>query len=59
MLKIAGTYTGTGNQGLSFAGRPMHLASLVGAANTIIDLQGSGRAFSFVTEGPTTTVTGF
>lgn len=54
----AGSYVGAGNRALSFSGRPMHLASLAGAASTIIDLQAADRAFSFVTETPYTTVTG-
>ncbi len=56
---FAGTYTGAGNNGLAFGTPQLHVASLAGAADTIIDMQGSGRAFSF-TEAQTssTTITG-
>ena len=43
----AGTYTGSSNKNLSFGGKDLVLLSTTGAANTIIDGEGSGFAFSF------------
>jgi PKD repeat protein len=42
-----GTYTGTGNKDLDFAGKAIHLQSLGGAENCIIDCENSGRGFLF------------
>jgi hypothetical protein len=56
--KSTGTYSGAGNANLTFAGRALHLASLAGAAVTIMDMQYAGRAFSFSTEQATSTITG-
>ncbi|EIE23812.1 hypothetical protein COCSUDRAFT_41952 [Coccomyxa subellipsoidea C-169] len=53
-----GTYTGAGNNGLTFGTPELRVASLAGAAHTIIDMQGSGRAFSFTTESSLTTISG-
>ena len=55
----AGTYTGAGNNGLTFGTPELRVASLAGAAPTIIDMQGSGRAFTF-TDGQSafTTISG-
>lgn len=56
----AGTYTGAGNNGLSFAGFSalVTMQSLAGELNTIIDLGGGSRAFSFATEPAGTTLSG-
>ena len=56
----AGTYTGAGNNGLSFAAfsAPVTMQSLAGELNTIIDLGGGSRAFSFATEPAGTTLSG-
>ena len=56
----AGVYTGTGNSGLSFAACPtaVIMQSLAGEVNTIIDLAGGSRAFTFTTEPSGTTVSG-
>ena len=42
----AGTYSGTGNSNVSFAGKLVTAASLAGAPATTIDLQAAGYAFS-------------
>lgn len=56
---FAGTYTGAGNNGLTFGAPQLHIASLAGAADTVIDMQGSGRAFSFTgAQTSSTTITG-
>ena len=56
----AGVYTGTGNNGLSFAACPNStiMQSLAGEVNTVIDLAGGPRAFTFTTEQPGTTLSG-
>ena len=56
----AGVYTGTGNNGLSFAACPsaVIMQSLAGEVNTIIDLAGGSRAFTFTTEPAGTTISG-
>ncbi|BDA51124.1 probable metabotropic glutamate receptor-like protein P [Coccomyxa sp. Obi] len=54
-----GTYTGAGNNGLTFGTPELHVTSLAGARNTVIDMQGSGRAFSFTgAQTSSTTITG-
>ncbi len=47
VLVAPGTYTGSGNKNLDFGGRTITLASVNGAAVTIIDCQGSGRGMLF------------
>ena len=47
VLVANGTYTGTGNKDLDFNGKAMHLNSVGGAANCIIDCENSGRGFYF------------
>jgi len=42
-----GTYTGDGNKNLDFAGKAIHLKSVGGAENCIIDCENSGRGFYF------------
>jgi hypothetical protein len=42
-----GTYVGTGNKNLDFGGKAITVRSAGGAANCIIDCQGSGRGFYF------------
>lgn len=42
-----GTYTGVGNRDIDFSGKAITLRSAGGAANCIIDCQGSGRGFFF------------
>ncbi len=42
-----GTYTGSGNKNLDVNGKKLIIRSSGGAASTIIDCQGSGRAFQF------------
>lgn len=60
VLVAPGTYTGTGNKNLNFAGKAIAVRSEAGPANTIIDSQNSGRAFVFQTnEGPNSIVDGF
>ena len=57
---LAGVYTGTGNNGLSFAAclSVVVMQSLAGEINTIIDLAGGPRAFTFSTEPSGTAVSG-
>jgi len=47
VLVANGTYTGTGNKNLDFSGKAIHLKSVGGAANCIIDCENSGRGFYF------------
>jgi predicted outer membrane repeat protein len=47
VLVANGTYTGTGNKNLDFNGKAIHLVSVGGAENCIIDCQDSGRGFYF------------
>jgi len=47
VLVANGTYTGTGNKDLDFNGKAIHLESVGGAANCIIDCENSGRGFYF------------
>jgi len=47
VLVANGTYTGTDNKDLDFAGKAIHLNSVGGAANCIIDCEYSGRGFYF------------
>ena len=47
VLVANGTYTGTGNKDLDFSGKAIHLKSVGGAANCIIDCENSGRGFYF------------
>jgi hypothetical protein len=49
VLVANGTYTGTGNKNLDFNGKAIHLNSVGGAANCIIDCQNSGCGFYFHT----------
>lgn len=60
VLVTAGSYTGPLNRGISFAGRTIVLVSESGAAATVIDCQGEGRAFEFSgNENPGATIQGF
>jgi parallel beta-helix repeat protein/predicted outer membrane repeat protein len=47
VLVANGTYTGTGNKNLDFLGKAIHLKSVGGAENCIIDCENSGRGFYF------------
>ncbi|MFH1422850.1 MAG: choice-of-anchor Q domain-containing protein, partial [Planctomycetota bacterium] len=48
MILVAdGTYTGPNNRNIDFAGKAIHLKSINGALNCIIDCQRSGRGFYF------------
>jgi parallel beta-helix repeat protein len=47
VLIADGTYTGAGNKNLDFVGKAIHLKSVGGAANCIIDCENSGRGFYF------------
>jgi len=49
VLVANGTYTGTGNKELDLRGKAIHLKSVGGAANCIIDCENSGRGFYFHT----------
>ncbi|KAK9904327.1 hypothetical protein WJX75_009277 [Coccomyxa subellipsoidea] len=53
-----GTYTGADNRGLTFGTPELNVASLAGAAVTIIDLQALDRAFTFTVQTAFTTITG-
>ena len=57
---LAGVYTGTGNNGLSFAAclSVVVMQSLAGELNTVIDLAGGPRAFTFSTEPSGTAISG-
>ena len=46
VLVASGTYTGPGNKNLDLHGKDIVVRSESGAATTIIDCQGSGRAFN-------------
>jgi predicted outer membrane repeat protein len=64
ILVAPGVYTGAGNRDLDFGGRAITLRSASGAANCVLDLEGSiadpHRAFRFHSgEGPTSVVDGF
>jgi parallel beta-helix repeat protein len=47
VLVANGTYAGTGNKALDFYGKAIHLKSVGGAENCIIDCELSGRGFDF------------
>jgi hypothetical protein len=47
VLVAAGTYSGPQNRDLDFSGKDLELVSIDGAAATIIDCEGAGRAFHF------------
>ena len=51
-----GVYTGSGNKNLNYNGRLITVRSADGPDNCIIDCQGSGRAFRFVTDETTESV---
>ena len=60
VIVAAGTYVGTGNKNLTFAGRSVILRSDAGPQTTIIDCQGNGQGFIFQSgEGQGTVVNGF
>ena len=60
VLVADGTYTGSNNKNLDFAGKNIIVTSSGGAANCIIDCQGSDRAFLFDDHEPSTAeVSGF
>lgn len=55
-----GIYTGEGNKNLDFKGKKITVTSLNGPASTIIDCEGSGRAFYFHSgETPDSVLSGF
>jgi len=57
---LPGTYSGPGNKDLDFGGKSLVLRSRDGAAATILDCQGSGRALVFQNgEGSAAVVSGF
>ena len=59
ILLAAGTYTGPGNRDVSFLGKGVVVRSESGPAVTVVDCQGLGRGFSFVSgEGRTAVLTG-
>lgn len=45
IVVLDGLYTGDDNKNLDFTGREIDVRSMNGAANCVIDLEGSGRAF--------------
>ncbi len=47
VVVVAGVYRGTGNKELDFGGKAIVLQSQDGPDSTVIDCQGSGRAFYF------------
>jgi len=47
IILINGTYTGLGNKDMDFSGKDISMAAENGPDNTIIYLQGNGRAFIF------------
>ena len=47
VLVADGTYTGTGNKDLNFNGKAIHLVSVGGAENCVIDCENSRRGFYF------------
>ena len=47
VVVLAGVYRGTGNKALDFGGRAITVKSQDGPETTVIDCQGSGRAFYF------------
>jgi predicted outer membrane repeat protein len=60
VLVAPGTYAGDLNRDITFAGRSIVLTSELGAAQTVIDCQGLGRAFEFSgNESPLATIQGF
>lgn len=60
VLVRSGVYTGAGNVDLSFGGKNIVLLSEAGAAETIIDCEGSARAMAFNSgEDHTSVVRGF
>lgn len=46
ILLAPGVFTGVGNKDVSFAGKDVHVTSEAGAASTIVDCEGTGRAFA-------------
>ncbi|MDH7598424.1 MAG: hypothetical protein QHH07_02145, partial [Sedimentisphaerales bacterium] len=60
VLVLPGQYVGTGNKELDFTGKAITVRAQDGPANTVINCQGSGRAFYFHSgEGPSSVVNGF
>ena len=60
VLVYDGIYTGDGNKNLDFKGKRITVTSLNGPASTIIDCEGSGRAFYFHSgETPASVLNGF
>jgi predicted outer membrane repeat protein len=60
VLVLPGIYSGIGNRDISFQTKGLVLRSSGGAATTIIDCEGAGRAFSFrYSVGPDPTIDGF
>lgn len=47
VMVLPGQYTGTGNKELDFAGKAITVTSQAGPDSTVINCQGSGRAFYF------------
>ncbi|MDH3215050.1 MAG: right-handed parallel beta-helix repeat-containing protein, partial [Candidatus Krumholzibacteria bacterium] len=59
VLLAPGTYTGSGNYNVSFAGKAITVTSEGGPEVTIIDCQGLGRGFTFNNqEGPSSVLSG-
>ncbi len=57
---LDGTYNGTGNYNINFGGKGITLSSLNGPSNCIIDCEGLGRGFEFLSqETQETVVKGF
>lgn len=60
VLVLPGTYSGVGNEDIDFGGKHVVLRSQAGAATTVLDGQGSGRALVFQNgEGNAAVVQGF
>ena len=60
VLVYDGIYAGDGNKNLDFKGKRITVTSLNGPASTIIDCEGSGRAFYFHSgETPNSVLSGF
>ncbi len=58
VLVVPGVYTGNQNKNLDFGGRGIALLAIGGADLTVIDGQGSGRAFHFHSGEPPSAIVG-
>ncbi|MFT7487097.1 MAG: hypothetical protein ACI9F9_002956 [Candidatus Paceibacteria bacterium] len=54
----SGTYTGTQNRNLNFAGRSLNIYSASGSGNCILDLEQNGRAFTSLAGSPDINISG-